>query len=257
MNTLRFTFHALAAGLLTHTGLLAATGPDQASLIPEEEGSFIDYRSGDKPRAPWNVVEVAAPSRVQVMREAQSPFPPRTSTDTGEAPAGIVWEDVDSTSWGPMLTRRYASLEAHHGKILWAFDYLVHLDSTESGPIVFLSNGVGSADRAGPTLFLCQQPGRLLANDGPHVTDLGPAELGTWHRVEIVIDLERKVYDLTLQRWNGKPLVLGRELAFRSADPLPLRYLTIGDESRDKISGGSLFIDNILLVPLPPAPQAK
>lgn len=246
------------AGLVALVSVAAAAAfasepPDPSSLIPPEEGAFSAFDAGAPPAAPWNLREMVAPSRVLVMREAQSPFPSRGRAAAEEVAAGVVWEDAEASSWGPLLIRRHAPLEAHHGKVLWAFDYLVPLDSTESGPIVFLANEGGSANRAGPTLFLCQQPGRLHANDGASMVDIGTVQLGTWHRVEIVVDLGRQTYDVTLQRWNGKPVSLAKNLGFRSAGALPLRYLTIGDASRDKFSGASVFIDNVVLAPLPDA----
>jgi hypothetical protein len=226
-------------------------------LIPAEEGTFSGYRPGNQPEHPWMVVETRSPSIVHVIREAQSPFQSYAPSST-EEPAGILWEDAEDTSWGPILSYRFDDCGAEMGDLRWTFDYLVPLDGSPSQAMIFLSPDQGNADRAGPCLFLSRSSGRLYANNGPSLIDIGPATNGTWHRVEVTIRLAAQTYDVVVQRWNGRRITVARGHRFRSEAALPLKHFNLTDGGRDSLGDSGLFLDNISLVrisgttPVPP-----
>ena len=232
---------------LTKTCMLAAAGfvalgAAAASLQAQTliDSTFESDTVGLAPASPWTVTSITSPSSITVESVAQSPF----STGT----RGLVWNDEDTTSWGPVA---YAQFAAQSGALQLTFDFMLTASSPAPNLVINLGAVAGSASGSGPCLYLGRVVGKLQANNGSPSTiqDLANISTDTWYRVAVTVDVGEDTFDVSLQPYGGSSSVVGTGIGFRS-EQTALQYVNIGDNTQTS-AGGSVYLDNINVTAIP------
>ncbi len=217
------------------TLLVFATGI-HAGATPLLEETFDRQTGSQTPGPPWSASQSVDGSSIVVDAAAQS------SIERGAH--GLVWNDEDSTSWGPTLTRPFTP-QTGDTVLVWSFDYLAPDDGRAANANINLAATKGTASAAGPNLFLDRIPGELQANDGLAVVKVASVAPDTWHRIEVTAHLKTKTYDVVVKGPGGATMRKSG-LKFRNPATDTLSFLNLGDGSQTT-AGGSIHLDNIRL----------
>lgn len=207
-----------------------------AGATPLIDETFDQHAGSRPPGPPWAVSQIAESSSILVDAAAQS------SIERGRH--GLVWSDEDSTNWGPTLTRQFAP-QTGDTVLVWSFDYLAPDDGRAANANINLSPNKGTASTAGPNLFLDRIPGELQANDGLAVVKVASVAPDTWHRIEVIVHLKTRTYDVTIKGPGGATM-RKTGLKFRNPATDTLSFLNIGDGAQTT-AGGTVHLDNIRL----------
>ena len=207
-----------------------------AGASPLIEETFDQHAASRPPVPPWLVSQIVEGSSILVDTTAQS------SIERGRH--GLVWSDEDTTSWGPILTRQFTP-QTGDTVLVWSFDYLAPDDGRAANANVNLAATKGTATTAGPNLFLDRIPGELQANDGLAVVKVASVAPDTWHRIEVVVHLKTKTYDVVV-KGPGGATIRKTGLKFRNPATDTLSFLNLGDGAQTT-AGGTIHLDNIRL----------